>query len=80
MEPLWYVKNKLIVQEQKDGKLLPRSHMIIKKGDFVNVAVAMQIDVKPPLAHPRIRVNLVMKEIVLLESKSLVSRLSRKLA
>lgn len=75
LEPLWYIKDKIVVKEQKRQELLQRNHAFVKTGDFVNVTAVLQIDVKPPMNRPRIRINLVMKEVVVLESKSPVSAL-----
>lgn len=73
MEQSWYVKEKVVVLEYKNGETVRRNHAIVKVGDFVNVSVVLQIQKRPPLVKPKVRVNVSMKEITVLESKSKVS-------
>ncbi|KAJ3481952.1 hypothetical protein NLI96_g7306 [Meripilus lineatus] len=70
MEPSWYVKDKLVVQEQQNGVVVQRNHAVIKAGDFVDVSLVLQVQKRPPATRPRVRVDLAMREIVLLQARS----------
>ncbi|KAJ3476548.1 hypothetical protein NLI96_g11077 [Meripilus lineatus] len=70
MELSWYVKDKLVVQEQQNGVVVQRNHAVIKAGDFVDVSLVLQVQKRPPVTRPRVRVDLPMREIVLLQARS----------
>lgn len=48
MEPGWYVKEKLVVEEQQTSGTVRRNHAVVKRGDFVDVTFVLQIQKRAP--------------------------------
>ena len=65
----WVVSEKLaICKQEENGRVIPCSHLQIRRGDFVDVTVV--VDIIRPIRSQKCAVHFSMTEVVLLQTNA----------